>query len=166
MEFRRHINKLDLAGVVFMAFIFGISLVSLLTGLADTALFTFLSGLTLAGLVWLILMPVTYCLEEKELLIRGPWPLRSRKIDYNSVLDIDAVGSYLSYKTDADAVEIMLTLKKGTGDKTGKISCHPTGARAFVRELDARCPHLVRLDAARPHNDLIEVLRGEKKEEQ
>ena len=164
-EFRRHINKTDLVAVLFLGFIFGISLTSQLTGLARTGIFTLLTGAVLAVLGWLIFMPAVYSFTEKELRVRGPWPLPERKIPYENVLDIDAVGSYVSFRMDADAAEIVLTWKVPGQEKSRRTSCHPTHAKEFVQLLDERCTHLLPKETkASGKNDLISVLRGKQKE--
>lgn len=161
--FKRHINRMDLAAIIFLGIIFAVSLGSSLAGLARTELFAILTGVVLIALMWLILMPVSYLFTDKELIIHGPWPLPDKHLPYDKIIDIDGVGSYFSFRMDADAVEIILTWKT-TGDvKSKRTSCHPTHAREFVQMLDGHCTNLVpKRPKTSEKKDLISVLRDEK----
>ena len=131
-EYRRHINKTDLAALVFMGLIFGISLAALVSGTGKTRSFAILTGVVFFALAWLILMSIRYELTQKELIIDGPWPLRRHLIRYEQILDLDSVGSFLPFKADADAVELVLTIRKDGTDRTKKVSCHLSTQKSFL----------------------------------
>lgn len=165
-EFRRHINKTDIAALIFMAAVFGISLYAQLSGAGKTKTFTILTGVVLIALAWLILTPIRYEIGEDVLIIDGPWPLKERRIPYEKVLDIDGIGSFLPFKADADAVELVLTVQKEDSDRFKKVSCHPSHAKEFFEELKKRCPNLVEHETMRPKKkDVFQTLMGTDEED-
>ncbi len=158
-EYRRHINKTDLAALIFMGLVFGIALAARLSGTGGTKPFAILTGAVFFALAWLILMPVRYELTAEELIIDGPWPLRRRLIRYEQILDLDSVGSFLPFKADADAVELVLTIRKDGTDRTKKVSCHPSHVKEFFVELKDRSPNLVKHETVRPiKDDVVQTL--------
>ena len=161
-DFKRHINIMDMAALIFMGLVFGVSLYAWLSGAGRTRTFTLLTGIVLAALLWLILMPIRYRLTEEALVIEGPWPLKTRSIRYRQILDLDSAGSFLSFKADADAVELIVTWKKDGSDRLKKTACHPSHAKEFYEELESRCPNLVKHERTRPiKDDVVAVLAGQ-----
>ncbi len=161
-EFRRHINKADLAGFVFLLLIFLLSLYVRISGGGDTRPLLWITGVASLLLGWLVLMPVRYRFAEETLQIKGPWPLKGRSIRYTDILEMDSVGSFISYKMDADAAELILNCRKVDSDRTFRLSCHPTGAREFAELIEERCPNLIKHETAAAGGGLLAVLKGKK----
>ena len=161
-EFGRHVNKLDLAGFVFLLLVFLLAFYVRISGGGDTAPVMWISGIAGLLLGWLVLMPVRYRFAEETLSVEGPWPLKGRTVRYTDILELDSVGSFAAYRMDADSAELILTCRKADSDRTFRLSCHPTGAKEFAELIKERCPNLLSHEGAAAGGSLLSVLRGKR----
>ena len=97
---------------------------------------------------YLAFWPETYELREDSLSIVAAKRRQRANIPYDTIVDIDTVGTFRASKKDFDTVEIILTFVPRGKRRARSVSCHPKDSHRFVAGLRARCPNLIGEDTA------------------
>lgn len=92
---------------------------------------------------YLVFLPEIYELREDSLVVVNQLLQHSISVPYDTVLQIDTVGSFRNSKRDIDTVEVIVRYRPRGKKRTRSLSIHPKNVPDFFKQLQERCPNLI-----------------------